>query len=229
MDRELLLLVRGTIIGFMSAFVLELVKHRLERRRSANLAAQASKKKEAEKLEQFLSGEAATSASQTPYPAWLRQVTEAKRNPLARLGLRSDEDYSTAVYRLGRDGGRSLPGTTLLKTFGRQAKAGQPLKRRGKKFLLGPWHLIGRGSKCDIQVLDPAVSLIHALIRFEAEQFVLYDLGSSCGTLVNEDPVGEMGVPLQGGELIVMGQTTFEFGRVNKAGEIDQLDPFLIV
>lgn len=231
MDKEILQLLRGAVIGLLSAVVLEFIKHRLEQKRASRLDLQAAKKEHQERVDEFLRGMLSTSDmhSSPPYPAWLRQVNQARRNPLARLGLRSDEDYQTDMYRLAPNRRKNGIGNILLKPFGIREQEKQPLKRYGRKFLLGASHLIGRGSKCDIQILDPAISLIHALIRFEGDQFVLYDLGSTCGTLVNDEPVGDMGIPLQGGELIVMGETSFEFGRVIKAGEMEQIDSILVV
>jgi pSer/pThr/pTyr-binding forkhead associated (FHA) protein len=78
-------------------------------------------------------------------------------------------------------------------------------------------------------VLDPAVSHIHAFIRFEGDRYVLYDLGSTGGTYVDEQPVGMAGVPLLGGEMIRIGGTVFEFGRVAKDGPSDPVDLFLIM
>jgi pSer/pThr/pTyr-binding forkhead associated (FHA) protein len=74
--------------------------------------------------------------------------------------------------------------------------------------------VLGRGSQCDILVLDPAVSLVHALIRYEEGGYILYDLGSFTGTLMNGKLVGSLGEPLARGTLIQIGDTVFEFGMI---------------
>lgn len=228
---EFTLLVWGAITGLCSALVLELARNYFSRRQATERDIRELDKKRTVELSDFLRGEAAPfPASPAPYPAWLRQVNTARRYPLARLGLRSDEDYGTDSHATRPDRGEAGKSVTLLKTFRRgNTHARRPSTHKGGKFLLGQSHILGRGSKCDIQVLDPAVSLIHAFIRFEGDHYVLYDLGSTGGTFVNGDPVGVIGFALEGGEIIRMGETDFEFGHTLSGGEPDPADSFLIV
>jgi hypothetical protein len=230
MNGEVSLLVWGAAAGLVSAVILEVTKGWLDRSRTTHQEGRELKKARDEQISQFLRGENAPDQfDPAPSPAWLRQVSVARRYPLARLGLRSDEDYRTAAY-LTTCKPASRRSVTLLKTFRRGGtRSRQPAQNRGGKFLLGPAHILGRGSQCDIQVLDPAVSLLHAFIRFEGDRYQLYDLGSTGGTFVNGDLVGPLGVPLEGGEQIRMGETTFEFGRAAKGTEVDPADPFLIL
>jgi hypothetical protein len=234
MDEELRLVIWGAVAGLVSALALEFAKQRLERYRAALEEARDRQKKRSERIEEFyLGGEATERPDQAPEPAWLRQVTVARRYPLARLGLRSDEDYGTDIHLVTRERGvntitlgksvRQLK-TRLFLTLpsalpGGTARFKRPSKQKGGKFLLGPAHILGRSSKCDIQILDPGVSLLHAFIRFEDDRYVLYDLGSTVGTYVNGEPVGIAGISLFGGEMIQMGNTLFEFGRAIKEGE----------
>jgi hypothetical protein len=224
MDEELRLVIWGAVAGLVSALALEFAKQRLERYRAALEEARDQQKKRSERIEEFyLGGEAPERPDQAPEPAWLRQVTVARRYPLARLGLRSDEDYGTDIHLVALErGGKSTPllKARVLQTLtGGTARFKRPSRQKGGKFLLGPAHILGRSSKCDIQILDPGVSLLHAFIRFEDDRYVLYDLGSTVGTYVNGEPVGIAGLSLLGGEMIQMGNTLFEFGRAVKEGD----------
>ena len=49
--------------------------------------------------------------------------------------------------------------------------------------------LIGRGEDCDVRIDDPLASRRHAAVRREPWRYVLEDLGSRNGTLVNGEPV----------------------------------------
>ena len=226
MDNDLQLVLWGAVAGLFSALALEFAKQRLERYRAALQEARDQQKKRSDRIEEFyLGGDLTERSGQPPDPAWLRQVSVARRYPLARLGLRSDEDYGTDTHLVVQDvHGKSV---TLLKLLSRGTpRTRRPTRQKGGKFLLGPAHILGRSSKCDIQILDPAASLLHAYIRFEEDRYVVYDLGSTGGTFVNGEPVSMMGVSLMGGELVRMGNTTFEFGRAVKDGEQEPEDPY---
>ncbi len=230
MSEELYLVLWGAITGLLSALILEFAKQRLERKKVDYQETQEINRKRSEKVREFLDGEPASDPQgQVHAPAWLRQITAGRRYPLARLGLRSDEDYGTDNHKLRQETDPQHSFTTLLKIFSKgPTRAKHPCKTKGGKFLLGPSHLIGRGGKCDIQLLDPAVSLIHALIRFEGDRYRLYDLGSTGGTYVNGELVGPLGIALSGGEIICMGESTFEFGMAAKGAEPEQADTFLL-
>lgn len=71
---------------------------------------------------------------------------------------------------------------------------------------------IGRLPECDIVISDPGASRRHATItREDGGEYVLTDLGSTNGTLVNDDPVGEH--VLSDGDRITIGNTVLEFRR----------------
>jgi hypothetical protein len=71
---------------------------------------------------------------------------------------------------------------------------------------------IGRLPECDIVISDPGASRRHATItRQEGGEYVLRDLGSTNGTIVNDEPVGEH--VLSDGDRITIGNTVLEFRR----------------
>ena len=58
---------------------------------------------------------------------------------------------------------------------------------------------------------DPGASRQHAEIRRDGAQFVVADLGSTNGTLVNDREIREH--VLQDGDRITIGRTTLQFRR----------------
>ena len=75
--------------------------------------------------------------------------------------------------------------------------------------LTGAEVTIGRLPECDVVVDDPGASRQHARIGRTDGGFVLVDLGSTNGTLVNDLPVQEH--MLENGDRITIGQTVLEF------------------
>ena len=55
--------------------------------------------------------------------------------------------------------------------------------------LTAPVTMLGRGTDCDLRLVDPGVSRHHAELRVEDDEVVLVDLGSTNGTFVNGQPV----------------------------------------
>ena len=71
--------------------------------------------------------------------------------------------------------------------------------------------VLGRSSGCDVVVDDPNVSRRHAEIRRLGEGYSLVDLGSTNGTEVNGQRVGE--TSLMNGDVIGVGTTRLTFER----------------
>ena len=70
---------------------------------------------------------------------------------------------------------------------------------------------IGRLPDCDVVIADPGASRRHASIRLEGDDYVLADLGSTNGTLLNDHPVREQVLAV--GDRITIGTTELEFRR----------------
>lgn len=84
----------------------------------------------------------------------------------------------------------------------------------GKRFPIGDAPVtLGRGEDNDIVVPDPAASRIHAVLRQEADGFVLADLGSANGTLVNGEVITTR--HLRPGDEITVGAHRFSFVPVD--------------
>lgn len=81
-----------------------------------------------------------------------------------------------------------------------------------RTFRLGAGPItLGRLPECDIVVSDPGASRQHARIRHADGEYVLTDLGSTNGTLVNDEAVQER--ILDDGDRITIGETLLEFRR----------------
>jgi hypothetical protein len=111
------------------------------------------------------------------------------------------------VSDLPRGGGSQLPGRPRLVISGSQPGTG--LQAGSTYDLQGPVTLLGRGTDCDLRMVDPGVSRHHAELRVEDGQVVLVDLGSTNGTLVNGQPVRR--VVLTDGTNVTLGRTTMVF------------------
>jgi len=84
--------------------------------------------------------------------------------------------------------------------------------RASKVFRLARQSVIvGRLPECDVVVADPGASRRHARIHTDAGEWILTDLGSTNGTLVNDESVGEH--VLRDGDRITIGTTVIEFRR----------------
>jgi len=81
----------------------------------------------------------------------------------------------------------------------------------GASFELAGGMTIGRDPGNGIVVPDPSVSGEHAVIRLQGRTWILRDLGSTNGTLLDDEPVGGAGRPLRGGERVVVGAVVFRF------------------
>ncbi|HVR62629.1 MAG TPA: GGDEF domain-containing protein [Polyangia bacterium] len=80
----------------------------------------------------------------------------------------------------------------------------------GKKYNLNASSLvIGRSSKCDIQIDQESISRNHSKILNTGKSILVRDLGSTNGTYVNDEPIDEY--VLRDGDLIKIGRTIFKF------------------
>jgi len=80
----------------------------------------------------------------------------------------------------------------------------------GKKYNLNASSLVvGRSSKCDIQIDQESISRNHSKIANTGKSIIIRDLGSTNGTYVNDEPIDEYA--LRDGDLIKIGRTIFKF------------------
>lgn len=144
----------------------------------------------------------------------------------ARGDSQSDADPEESFVRAVRDASadaRSGPGEITL-------DGGVPLAapRCGARLLVleGPDQgakldvgitpaLLGRTRDADLKLADATVSLRHAELALLDDGWVLFDLGSTSGTLVNGRPFGAEQV-LRHGDVLAVGQSELRFVRAER-------------
>lgn len=86
---------------------------------------------------------------------------------------------------------------------------------KGSRFSFSDQVTIGKSKDNDVVIHDDIfVSHCHARIIVDKNQYVLEDLGSSTGTVLNGQKLPHRGKAfLQSGSSISIGMTTFEFAR----------------
>ncbi|HEX4834211.1 MAG TPA: DUF3662 and FHA domain-containing protein [Trebonia sp.] len=146
-----------------------------------------------------------------------------------RMRFEGVPDLSTGMFRIRsgvirghtveagevRQPASDLPRTQGAHFFGRPrlvvagSGPGSGLTTGSTYELQTPVTLLGRGTDCDLRLVDTGVSRHHAELRVEDRQVVLVDLGSTNGTLVNGQPVRRAG--LTDGTNVTLGRTTLVF------------------
>lgn len=119
------------------------------------------------------------------------------RQPVTDLPVRSEGTVRGHPRLLVSPGERAIVGS--------EAAMGQQRSYE----LTTPATLLGRGTDCDLRLVDPGVSRHHAEIRIEGGMVSLIDLGSTNGTFVGGQPVGR--VVLTDGARVTLGRTTLIF------------------
>ena len=90
------------------------------------------------------------------------------------------------------------------------ARVGSLVLPDGRRYSLGEKTVaIGRMSDCEVVLADPRASRRHAEIQPVGHGFVISDLGSMNGTMVNGTPIREH--PLSDGDEIRLGSTVLHF------------------
>jgi hypothetical protein len=88
---------------------------------------------------------------------------------------------------------------------------------KGETYVItGNRVVMGRSEKADIRVLDIKSSREHAEIAKVGNDWVLTDLGSQNGIVVNDQKVSQ--AKLKEGDKIVIGQTVYKFAKVEVKG-----------
>lgn len=99
---------------------------------------------------------------------------------------------------------------------------------KGEAYIItGNRIVMGRSEKADVRVLDIKSSREHAEIAKVGKDWVLTDLGSQNGIVVNDNKVSQ--IKLKEGDKIVIGQTVYKFAKVEvkgaESGKAKKLDP----
>ncbi len=79
----------------------------------------------------------------------------------------------------------------------------------GQRVVVNRSLTLGRHPDCDVTLSDPLISSFHARLEDRGDSWTLVDLGSTNGTMVNEEPIHE--VALVPGSKIGVGNTVLRF------------------
>lgn len=183
-------MVIGAIVGFASAVAIEYFRLRLETKLRKLEREQEAKQLREKIIKDFLEGEDFESS---PPVAWLKVMKTESYTPRLR-------DYDTNDGSQKRD--------RLFLTLRRILTARNQV--RGK-YVLGRTQVIGRKDDCEISLSDISVSRIHAMLRYDEGTYIVFDLGSSAGTLVNDEKVPNSGKFLSNGDKISVGKSILLF------------------
>ncbi len=91
---------------------------------------------------------------------------------------------------------------------------------QGASVALGEKATIGRSRDCDVQVKDVESSRFHAEVLLAHGRYYVKDLGSSNGTLVNDERITEQ--ELRDGDRIRIGEVVIEFVADEDASEASE-------
>ena len=80
----------------------------------------------------------------------------------------------------------------------------------GTVFALGAETTIGRAAGCGVVIDDARVSKLHARLFLAAQKWMVEDLGSTNGTILNGDVLGQAR-PIQAGDRVQVGDVVMEF------------------
>lgn len=132
-------------------------------------------------------------------PEVLFETDESLKRGDLHVEAELTEDTGAAPPGLG-----PLPGHAALVLL----EQGTPARQYA---LDGDVAVIGRLAGCEVELADPGASRRHAEVRRESDGYVLHDLGSTNGTLVNDEPTSRH--ILADGDRITIGRTILEFRR----------------
>ena len=135
-----------------------------------------------------------------------------------------DTSGQTRIFRTEETGGAGAQGTSSISP---EEAEEHGLAREVVELVLdhrtyplegrGPWS-IGRSQECDIVVPDPNVSRRHARLSRADNGFVVEDLGSTNGTLLDGAPIDRERI--ESGDELTFGQITARFvRRIDSSGE----------
>ena len=203
MQNEIILILIGVVVGFIGVAVTRMSRSILESRFS-------TRKQYKEEIP------STGNKNEAGYwPAWLKLVETPKASIFETILERTwaGEDITfTSLENM------DLSSQALQKTIRLKESFPQTIYENRTKFSktirifnLARTQILGRDEECQIVLSEINVSRRHALINFENENYVLYDISSSSGVYVNGSRVASQGVVLKPDDLIIIGLTVLIF------------------
>ena len=203
MQNEIILILIGVALGFIGVAVTRMSRSVLESKLS-------TRKQYKEEIP------STGNKNEAGYwPAWLKLVETPKASIFETILERTwaGEDITfTSLENM------DLSSQALQKTIRLKESFPQTIYENRTKFSktirifnLARTQILGRDEECQIVLSEINVSRRHALINFENENYVLYDISSSSGVYVNGSRVASQGVILEPDDLIIIGLTVLIF------------------
>lgn len=205
MDKNLLLVIVGALGGFFSAVILELARQYFERKRIRKEQEYNAKQLREKNLREFLE---VPDQDTMPDLAWLRLI---HTRPVSLIrGEKTQKARKT--HQQSQPSFREKLASFFFK---RKPTSAIDIEFEAmptlKKFILKKTQIIGRQDDCEIMLEDPSVSRNHALIRFDGQDYIIYDLGSTLNTLVNSKRVPSTGIALIHRDRLSIGESELIF------------------
>ena len=203
MQNEIILILIGVALGFIGVAVTRMSRSVLESKLS-------TRKQYKEEIP------STGNKNEAGYwPAWLKLVETPKASIFETILERTwaGEDITfTSLENM------DLSSQALQKTIRLKESFPQTIYENRTKFSktirifnLARTQILGRDEDCQIVLSEINVSRRHALINFENENYVLYDISSNSGVYVNGSRVASQGVILEPDDLIIIGLTVLIF------------------
>ncbi len=100
--------------------------------------------------------------------------------------------------------------------------------QKGREFPLKDAAILGRSSECEVCINDPTVSRHHAQITRTARGWVIQDMGSSNGTILDEKKINAP-TPLRDQALITAGQNVLRFSTGERTSTSAKTRPVAVI
>ena len=97
----------------------------------------------------------------------------------------------------------------MVSTGGARLVVVAPAALAGRSFMLDGETTIGRGAGCGVSIDDAHVSKLHARLSPDAGGWLLEDLGSTNGTVLDGEPINGA-TPIGPGGRITIGELVLE-------------------
>ena len=185
MSEDILTLIVVATLSLVSGMLLELFRNRIMKGQQEKERVQKSEDKIDADRKNFL-------ASPTS-PAWLTLIKTSSSISFSQKEQTDTSEVLKYIESPSVDQPNGITEPTI------------------SKFLLSDSQVIGRDDNCEICLTDSTLSRIHAAIKYEEGDFIIYDLGSKSGTYVNGKRLMQKGEILEFGDRLVMGQSVFLF------------------
>ena len=212
MQNDILLIIVGVVAGFIGATVIRLIKNNLERKRLTQEQYEDENPSQKKIISELLSDK---KNEANYWPAWLKLVETPTpsifEGILEKTWVQENVTFKPWVDKdsISPDFQKTI---SLKESFSRNIYENRKeFSKTIRTFNLARTQILGRDKDCEIVLSEINVSRLHALIRFETGNYVIYDISSTSGIYLNNVRVSRQGVILKPNDLIIMGLSVLIF------------------